>query len=110
MRTRYRIPPPALSASDMVSELVAGAVTGVAAVRRMFIRAILLVAVVVGALAFAAGVKMSDYFSSPDFAGATNQTGAETEPSPTPKPSKNQRNRERSDSRDNDLDLRTPAL
>ena len=47
--------------AGMVSEMIAGAITGVASVRRLFYRTILVVAIAVAAVSFTIGMMFHDY-------------------------------------------------
>jgi hypothetical protein len=68
--------------TEVVSNLVAGAVTGVASVRRFFIRVIIIVVIVVAPLFFIAGMWFRDYV--PGYAPPPAQTRPEERPRQPP--------------------------
>jgi len=83
------------STVGMVSELVFGAITGVSAVRRLFFRTILLVAIAVAAVSFTIGMMFRDYLngnSAPAVQGPP--PASESAGSPKTKPSRKERNDE----------------
>jgi hypothetical protein len=91
--TDFSAPGGSASVTGIVSELVVGAITGVSAVRKLFFRVILLVAIAVAAISFTIGMMFRDYLYSKPAPPPQNPTPASgSAGSQKAKPSPKERN------------------
>ncbi len=84
--------------AGMVSEMVAGAITGVASVRRLFYRTILIVAIAVAAVSFTIGIMFRDYLNE-------KPVPAEKRPIPATKPGESQQTKPPPNQRNGNEDI-----